>query len=85
MFEQVFLLGTAILGGIVAGLLTTQLFLPYMPIAPNVVPPFRVVMPWLATGEFVLAVLIAFILVLSVHVTLLLRMQLGHVLRMGEG
>ncbi len=85
LFEQVFLLATAILGGIVAGLLTTHLFLPYMPIAANVVPPFLVVMPWSAVGAFVLAMLIAFVLVLSVHVTLLLRVQLGRVLRLGEG
>jgi len=85
LFEQVFLLATAILGGIVAGVLTTRLFLPYMPIAANVVPPFLVVMPWSAVGAFVLAMLIAFVLVLSVHVTLLLRVQLGRVLRLGEG
>ena len=51
LFEQIFLLGAAILGGIVAGLLTTQLFLPYLPIATNVVPPFLVVMPWLARAK----------------------------------
>jgi putative ABC transport system permease protein len=85
LFEQAFLLGAAILGGITAGLLTTQLFLPYMPIATNVVPPFQVVMPWLATGGFVAAVLVVFLLVISVHVSLLLRVQLGRVLRLGEG
>ena len=85
LFEQVFLLATAIVGGIVAGLLTTRLFLPYMPIAANVVPPFLVVMPWFAVGVFVLAMLVTFVLVLSVHVTLLLRAQLGRVLRLGEG
>jgi hypothetical protein len=85
LFEQVFLLGAAILGGIAAGLLTTQLFLPYLPIATNVVPPFLVVMPWLAVGEFVVAVLVVFVLVLSAHVSLLLRVQLGQVLRLGEG
>jgi len=82
--EQVFLLAMAILGGIAAGLLTTRLFLPYMPIAANVVPPFLVVMPWSAVGEFVLVMLVAFVLVLSIHVTLLLRAQLGRVLRLGE-
>jgi len=85
LFEQVFLLATAIVGGIVAGLLTTRLFLPYMPIAANVVPPFLVVMPWFAVGVFVLTMLVAFVLVLSIHVTLLLRAQLGRVLRLGEG
>jgi putative ABC transport system permease protein len=85
LFEQVFLVGAAILGGITAGLLTTRLFLPYLPIATNVVPPFVVVMPWLAVGAFVLAVLLVFVLVLSVHVSLLLRAQLGRVLRLGEG
>jgi putative ABC transport system permease protein len=84
LFEEVFLLGAAILGGIVAGVLTTRLFLPYLPIAANVVPPFIVVMPWLAVGEFVLAVLVVFLLVLSVHVSLLLRVQPGRVLRLGE-
>lgn len=84
LFEEVFLLGTAILGGIVAGVLTTRLFLPYLPIAANVVPPFIVIMPWLAVGEFVLAVLVVFVLVLTIHVSLLLRVQLGQVLRLGD-
>jgi putative ABC transport system permease protein len=84
LFEESFLLGIAILGGIVTGLLTARLFLPYLPIAAYVVPPFVVAMPWAAVGEFVLAVLVAFIIVLSVHITLLLRMQLGGVLRLGE-
>jgi putative ABC transport system permease protein len=84
LFEEVFLLGVAILGGITAGLLTTRLFLPYLPIAASVVPPFVVVMPWVAVGEFVLAVLVVFLLVLSVHVSLLLRVQLGQVLRLGD-
>ena len=85
LFEQVFLLGAAIVGGITAGLLTTQLYLPYLPIATNVVPPFVVTMPWVATGEFVMAILVVFVLVISVHVSLLLRVQLGRVLRLGEG
>jgi putative ABC transport system permease protein len=85
LFEEVFLLGAAILGGIVAGLLTTQLFLPYMPIATNAVPPFLVVMPWAAVGEFVVTVLVVFVLVLIVHVSLVLRTQLGGVLRLGDG
>ncbi len=85
LFEQVFLLATAVLGGIVAGLLTTRLFLPYMPVAANAVPPFLVVMPWSAVGAFVLALLVTFVLALSAHVTLLLRVQLGRVLRLGEG
>jgi putative ABC transport system permease protein len=85
LFEQAFLLGTAILGGIAAGLLTTQLFLPYLPIATNVVPPFLVILPWPAVGAFVLAVLVVFVLILAAHVSLLLRVQLGRVLRLGEG
>jgi len=85
LFEEVFLLGVAILGGIAAGLLTTRLFLPYLPIAASVVPPFVVVMPWLAVGEFVLTVLVVFVLVLSLHVSLLLRAELGGVLRLGDG
>jgi len=85
LFEQVFLLGAAILGGIIAGLSTTQLFLPYLPIATNVMPPFLVVMPWDAIAEFVLALFIVFLLALSMHVSLLLRLQLGRVLRLGEG
>ncbi len=85
LFEQVFLVAAAIAGGIAAGLLTTQLFLPYLPVATSVVPPFVVVMPWLAVGEFVLALLVVFVLVLSVHMTVLLRAQLSRVLRLGEG
>jgi len=85
LFEQVFLLGAAILGGLIAGLSTTQLFLPYVPIATNMMPPFLVVMPWAAIGEFVLALLLVFVLALSIHVSLLLRLQLGRVLRLGEG
>ena len=85
LFEQVFLLGAAILGGLIAGLSTTQLFLPYVPIATNMMPPFLVVMPWGAIGEFVLALLVVFVLALSLHVSLLLRLQLGRVLRLGEG
>ncbi|HVA92407.1 MAG TPA: ABC transporter permease, partial [Chloroflexota bacterium] len=84
LFEEVFLLGVAILGGIAAGLLTTRLFLPYLPIAASTVPPFVVVMPWIAVGGFVVAVLAVFVLVLSVHVSLLLRVRLGEVLRLGE-
>lgn len=82
--EQFFLLGAGVLGGIAAGILTTKLFLPYMPIATNVVPPFQVIMPWLSIGEFVLAVLVVFMLVLSAAVYMLLRLQLGRVLRLGE-
>ena len=84
LFEQFFLLGAGILGGICAGVLTTKLFLPYLPIATNTMPPFLVVMPWLAVSEFVLAVLVVFGLVLSADVYMLLRLQLGRVLRMGE-
>jgi putative ABC transport system permease protein len=85
LFEEVFLLATAMLGGIVAGLLTIRLFLPYLPIAANVVPPFIVVMPWAAVGEFILALTVVFIVVLSLHVSFMLRLQIGRVLRLGDG
>jgi putative ABC transport system permease protein len=84
LFEEVFLLATAMLGGIVAGLLTIRLFLPYLPIAANVVPPFIVVMPWAAVGEFILALTVVFIVVLSLHVSFMLRLQVGRVLRLGD-
>jgi putative ABC transport system permease protein len=85
ILEEVFLLGAAVLNGLIVGLLTTQLFLPYLPIATNVVPPFVIVMPWGAIGAFVAAIFLVFFLCLSIHVSLLLRMQLGRVLRLGEG
>jgi putative ABC transport system permease protein len=85
LFEEVFLLATAMLGGIVAGLLTIRLYLPYLPIAANVVPPFIVVMPWAAVGEFILALTVVFIVVLSLHVSFMLRLQIGRVLRLGDG
>jgi putative ABC transport system permease protein len=85
LFEEVFLLATAMIGGIVAGLLTVRLFLPYLPIAANVVPPFIVVMPWAAVGEFMLALTIVFIVVLTLHISFLLRLQVGRVLRLGDG
>jgi putative ABC transport system permease protein len=82
--EQFFVVGAGILGGIAAGVLTTKLFLPYMPFATNTVPPFLVVMPWVAVAEFIAAVLVVFLVVLSGHVYMLLRLQLGRVLRLGE-
>jgi putative ABC transport system permease protein len=85
ILEEVFLLGAAVLNGLIVGLLTTQFFLPYLPIATNVVPPFVIVMPWGSIGAFVLAIFLVFFLCLSIHVSLLLRMQLGRVLRLGEG
>ena len=85
LFEQFFLLGAGIAGGIFAGVLTTRLFLPYLPIATNTVPPFLITMPWLTVGEFVLVVLAVFAAVLSAHSTMLLKLQLGRVLRLGEG
>ena len=84
LFEQFFVVGAGILGGIAAGVLTTKLFLPYMPFATNTVPPFLVVMPWVAVAEFIAAVLMVFLVVLSGHVYMLLRLQLGRVLRLGE-
>jgi putative ABC transport system permease protein len=83
-YEQVFLLGAAILGGIAAGVLTTQLYLPYLPIATRSLPPFLVVTPWISVAAFVLALLVLFLLVLSVHVLLVLRLPLGRVLRLGD-
>jgi putative ABC transport system permease protein len=84
LFEQFFVVGAGILGGIAAGVLTTKLFLPYLPFATNTVPPFLVVMPWVAVAEFIAAVLVVFLVVLSGHVYMLLRLQLGRVLRLGE-
>jgi ABC-type lipoprotein release transport system permease subunit len=84
LYEQVFLLGAAMLGGVAAGLLTTQLFLPYLPIATHTLPPFLVLMPWGAVVAFVLAMLAVFLLVLSAHITLVLRLPLGRVLRLGD-
>ncbi len=82
--EQLYLLGAGIVGGIAAGVLTTVLFLPYIPIAQSTLPPYLVVVPWSAVEGFVLVVLIVFVLVLSVHVWMLLRANLGRVLRLGE-
>lgn len=83
--EQLFLVGAGVVGGIVTGLLTTELFLPYLPIAAHTLPPFLVVMPWGAVAAFIGAALAVFVLVLSLHVWMLLRLHLGHVLRLGEG
>ena len=84
LYEQVFLLGAAMLGGIVAGVLTTQLFLPYLPIATYTMPPFLVVTPWSAIAAFALAMLGIFLLILGVYLTLVLRLHLGRVLRLGD-
>jgi len=65
-------------------LLTTKLFLPYLPIAVNMMPPFLVAMPWSAVGEFVLVISIVFLLILSAHISVLLRLQFGRVLRLGD-
>ncbi len=83
--EQFYLLGAGIAGGIVAGVLTTTLFLPYLPFATNTMPPFLVTTPWAAILEFIVVVLIVFLIVLSCYVYMLLRLQLGRVLRLGEG
>jgi putative ABC transport system permease protein len=84
LYEQVFLLGAAITGGIAAGLLTTQLYLPYLPIATRSLPPFLVVTPWGSVVLFVLALFVLFLLVLSVHLLLVIRLPLGRVLRLGD-
>jgi len=85
LYEHAFLLGAAMLGGIVAGVITTQLYLPYLPIATHTLPPFLVVTPWGAVEAFVLIMLGMFLLVLGIYSTLALRMQLGRVLRLGDG
>ena len=85
LYEHAFLLGAAMLGGIAAGVITTQLFLPYLPIATHTLPPFLVVTPWSAVAAFVLIMLGVFLLVLGIYSTLVLRMQLGRVLRLGDG
>lgn len=82
--EQFFVLGAGILGGIVAGVLTTVLFLPYLPIAQNTVPPYLVIVPWTTVETFAGAVLLVFVLVLSAHASMVLRASLGRVLRLGE-
>ncbi|MGH2343624.1 MAG: hypothetical protein ACRDG4_00240, partial [Chloroflexota bacterium] len=69
---------------IAAGLLTTQLYLPYLPIATRSLPPFLVVTPWSSVALFVVALFVLFLLVLSVHVLLVIRLPLGRVLRLGD-
>ena len=83
-YEQAFLLGAAMIGGIAAGVLTTQLYLPYLPIATRTLPPFLVVTPWGSIIGFVVAILALFLIVVSVLVLLVLRLPLGRVLRLGD-
>jgi len=64
--------------------LTTVLFLPYLPIAQNTVPPYLVIVPWTTVETFAGAVLLVFVLVLSAHASMVLRASLGRVLRLGE-
>jgi len=85
LYEHFFVLGMGIGSGLVAGILATRLFLPYMPVTAATTPPFLVVVPWGAIAEFVLTILLVFALLLSAHVALLLRLQLSRVLRLGEG
>jgi putative ABC transport system permease protein len=82
--EQFFLLGAGIGGGLIAGVLTSRLFLPYMPITANIMPPFLIAIPWTAIEQFVAVILIVFALVLTAHAWVLMRLQLGRVLRLGE-
>ncbi|HZS87100.1 MAG TPA: FtsX-like permease family protein [Chloroflexota bacterium] len=83
--EQFFLLGAGVGGGLVGGVLTSRLFLPYMPIASGIIPPFLVTIPWTAIEQFVAVILIAAAPILAAHAWVLMRLQLGHVLRLGEG
>ena len=83
-YEQAFLLGAAMIGGIAAGIVTTQLYLPYLPIATRTLPPFLVVTPWGSIAAFVLALFVLFLLVVSALVLLVLRLPLGRVLRLGD-
>jgi putative ABC transport system permease protein len=83
--EQFFLLGAGVGGGLVGGVLTSRLFLPYMPITSGIMPPFLVTIPWTAIEQFVAVILIVFAPILAAHAWALMRLRLGHVLRLGEG
>ncbi len=82
--EQFFLLGAAVGGGLIGGVLMSGLFLPYMPITTSIVPPFLVTIPWTAIAQFVTIIMIVFALVLTAHAWILLRLELARVLRLGD-
>jgi putative ABC transport system permease protein len=83
--EQFFLLAAGVGGGLLGGVLTSRLFLPYMPFASGIMPPFLITIPWMAVEQFVAVILIVFAPVLAAHAWVLMRMRLGRVLRLGEG
>ncbi len=83
--EHLFMVGAGMIGGLVSGVLLSRLFLPYLPIATSIMPPFLIIIPWPAVIEFFAIVLIVFILELAVYAWMLLRLQLGRVLRLGAG
>jgi putative ABC transport system permease protein len=83
--EHLFMLAAGICGGLVSGILTSRLFLPYLPLASTIMPPFLIAIPWGAVEGFLAAILIVFILVLSVYAGMLIRLPLSRVLRLGEG
>ncbi len=83
--EQVVVLAAGVCGGVVTGVLATRLFLPYLPITVDTMPPFVIVLPWLVVGRFILTVLAVSMVVLGLHGGALLRLRLGRVLRLGEG
>lgn len=83
--EQLVLLAAGVCGGVITGVLATRLFLPYLPITVDTMPPFVIVLPWLVVSKFVLTVLGVSLVVLGLHGGALLRLRLGRVLRLGEG
>jgi len=83
--EHLFMLGAGMIGGLISGVLTSRLFLPYLPIASSIMPPFLIAIPWLAVEEFLAAVLIVFMLALGVYAWMLMRLQVSRALRLGEG
>jgi hypothetical protein len=56
-----------------------------MPITAAIMPPFLITIPWPAIERFVAAILIVFSLVVTAYAWWLMRLQLGRVLRLGEG
>jgi ABC-type antimicrobial peptide transport system permease subunit len=82
--EQFFLLGAAVGGGLIGGVLMSGLFLPYMPITTSIVPPFLVTIPWTAIEQFVTIIMIVFALVLTAYAWMLMRLDLARVLRIGD-
>jgi putative ABC transport system permease protein len=85
--EQLSLIGVGItLGtglGAGAGWMFTR-FLQVSIIARESVPPFLIVTPWSTVFQLYVILVIVFLVALSVSVTLLRRMQVSAVLRLGE-